>query len=517
MQFFTRLLLCFSLIVLLSYVALLSGVSSLDMPHVASSAIHAAVHTAEHVFEDEPEEVYSEHQQSLFIDDIGENKRRLQNYLRDVDAGFAELPERATPDLVWAAFHKSTTKDVVPWDREYAGNLWAPIRKDESIFVSIASYRDESCPDTLVSMYHEALHPERIFVGLVQQNCLEDCKTGVLEGGQVRDADPDPDCYAHFCKSEMGQKYCGQVRNFLVPEPESLGPTGARYLASKLWFGEQYFMQIDAHMDFGKNWDAYLVEDMKRAPTRKAVLSHYPPIANPAQPWTKQGTYRMCGATFSESPIEYNIVRIDASAERESGPVQYPLYAPYVAAGFFMTHSSFLRDIPFDPLLPYVFMGEELMLTLRFWTWGWDIFSPSRNVLGHWYTRRHKPKFWETVNRRFRLPNFHNKFTNIMIHRPKHIAGYPESAADKVTVESALSDLDIYGAGPERSVEEFLEHVGLDVVAKKASKLHWCELGMPPDSRNEPERGRRVYDGSEAGIQKRRQQRKRKHLRGDKT
>lgn len=73
--------------------------------------------------------------------------------------------------------------------------------------------------------------------------------------------------------------------------------------------------------------------------------------------------------------------------------------APFIGAGFFFAHSSFLADVPFDPYVPWVFMGEEILESLRMWTWGYDIYSPTRNVLSHFYVRRHTPKFWETVNR----------------------------------------------------------------------------------------------------------------------
>ena len=38
-------------------------------------------------------------------------------------------------------------------------------------------------------------------------------------------------------------------------------------------------------------------------------------------------------------------------------------------------------------------------MSARLWTSGYDLFSPTTNVLNHYYVRRHKPKFWETVNR----------------------------------------------------------------------------------------------------------------------
>jgi hypothetical protein len=44
-------------------------------------------------------------------------------------------------------------------------------------------------------------------------------------------------------------------------------------------------------------------------------------------------------------------------------------------------------------------MGEEISMSARLWTAGYDIFSPTVNVLNHYYVRRHYPKFWESVNR----------------------------------------------------------------------------------------------------------------------
>jgi hypothetical protein len=78
-----------------------------------------------------------------------------------------------------------------------------------------------------------------------------------------------------------------------------------------------------------------------------------------------------------------------------------PRFAPFTAAGYFVAHSDFLREVPFDPFLPWIFMGEEIIMSTRLWTSGYDIFSPSQAVVGHIYVRRHKPKFWESVHRAF--------------------------------------------------------------------------------------------------------------------
>jgi len=52
--------------------------------------------------------------------------------------------------------------------------------------------------------YANSANPSLLNIGLVQQNCLENCKTGVMEDGKVHDTEPDEDCYDVFCKSEYG-------------------------------------------------------------------------------------------------------------------------------------------------------------------------------------------------------------------------------------------------------------------------------------------------------------------------
>ena len=54
-----------------------------------------------------------------------------------------------------------------------------PVRDDGSIFVSIAAYRDHMLANTLTELFTHASKPESIIAGVVQQNCVTKCKTGV--------------------------------------------------------------------------------------------------------------------------------------------------------------------------------------------------------------------------------------------------------------------------------------------------------------------------------------------------
>ena len=87
-----------------------------------------------------------------------------------------------------------------------------------------------------------------------------------------------------------------------------------------------------------------------------------------------------------------------------NGDEPRPTQIPFVAAGFFFTRAEFLRDVPFDPFMPWLFMGEEIALSMRAWTHGWNIYAPRKNLISHQYRPGYMglPKFWGTVNRMFR-------------------------------------------------------------------------------------------------------------------
>jgi [Skp1-protein]-hydroxyproline N-acetylglucosaminyltransferase len=309
----------------------------------------------------------------------------------------------STFDQIWEAYHDLTVKTLYPWDQEYLSRM-PPRRDDGSIFLSVATYRDENCFNTVYNAYDKSHAPEKLFIGLTQQNCHQNCRSGVLANLSMVEVPPDEDCYARFCATDLGKPICarGQVRVLNIDEPESLGPYAARYFTSKLWFGEEWFMQTDAHMTFATNWDAISVQMLKKAPSKKPVLSHYPPSETvDLDKRAGAPASRLCGPVFATSDLESQIVRLEGAGVFDQKQLEYPGFAPFTAAGYFVAHSQFLKEVPFDPFLPWIFMGEEIIMSSRLWTAGYDIFSPTQSVVGHFYVRRHMPKFWESVHRAF--------------------------------------------------------------------------------------------------------------------
>ena len=97
-----------------------------------------------------------------------------------------------------------------------------------TIFVAIAAYRDNLCHETLRSLFTGAAYPERVRVGLVQQNAPE-----------------DRDCVEEYCE-KVGAAVCrkDQVTVQNIRHVDSKGVNAARYLTQQMLKDEEFWFQV---------------------------------------------------------------------------------------------------------------------------------------------------------------------------------------------------------------------------------------------------------------------------------
>lgn len=313
-------------------------------------------------------------------------------------------------------------------------------RKTDHIFVSIASYRDDVCSTTLTSLYKMAQHPNRITVGICQQN--------------KRD---DTDCVENSLTNDISS-YKKNVRIIRIPEYEAKGPTWARYLCSTLWGGEEYYLQIDSHTKFVKNWDTKCINMVniikKMGLSKKPVISHYPKDYDSFNSHTEENKYdvpRMCKSFFNERGM------LSFMGAEILPTSNIPYNVPYLASGMFFCESYFLDELPYDPNLPYLFVGEEILHSIRFYTFGWDIFTPTENVVFHEYTRATKPKVW--TDNQYSDEQAFNK-----------VKKYLNLIDDSVGIREDISvNMDKYGLGKDRSLQDYYNFAGIDMENKKVT------------------------------------------------
>ncbi|KAJ1457130.1 GlcNAc-domain-containing protein [Pelagophyceae sp. CCMP2097] len=425
--------------------------------------------------------------------------------------GLRNDPHRATDAKIWEIYHAAIERLL--GSSEYASLRVneAIVRKDDSVFVSISSFRDDVCPDTLENLYATASDPALISVGLVQQNCDQGqhdsfgCWSAVMPSDmRVHAIEADVDCRDAYCaraNAYHGACHGGLLRVLRFNESETFGPVFGRYLGSMLWEGEAFYMQVDAHTTFARGWDAVLRDDYALAPSEKPLFSHYPP-SGPQRPflrpdgaphaWERAPGPCMCSAAFAE----YDIVRIGAMQQFPykqfhpagcvpSGPFdeecrRVPRHAPFVGAGFVFVRGDFISQVPFDPYLPFIFMGEELDFAARAWTAGWDTFCPPRSAVAHAYVRPQRPKFWGALQRSFGA-GAHNSLQQYVLARVKHLVGYPEARhTQQLDAPSLASHFDLYGLGSQRPLSDYLRLADLDFISKKPATSKWCQAGDAP-------------------------------------
>jgi [Skp1-protein]-hydroxyproline N-acetylglucosaminyltransferase len=230
-----------------------------------------------------------------------------------------------------------------------------------TIFVAIASYRDSETGPTIQALLQTAQYPHRIVIGL----CLQ--------------IDPvqDADILLSIPKSN--------IRILQLHARDAAGPCYARALCQHLMQGdEDYYLQIDSHMRFRRNWDTYLVHTLPAGD--KTMLTAYPVgyqlpnrIPNETRgtllvPWKMDtaGMLRQRGRLFQR---------------RGSSPIRCHLYA----AGFNFSKARSVLEVPYDVTLRHVFFGEELSMAARLFTSGWDLYAPPESVVYHLWSRSHRP------------------------------------------------------------------------------------------------------------------------------
>jgi hypothetical protein len=274
------------------------------------------------------------------------------------------------------------------------GSYWEGM---ETIYVSVASYRDPECSPTVESIFARAKHPERIRVAIVAQR---------THGDPVC---PQPEKSCQVDPSQTLCKYRHLVDIYEMEASLAVGPVFARHLGHRLYRGEYFAMQVDSHVEFVQDWDDDLLFQWKSAKNEMGVLTTYlSDIIGSIDPVTHK-SLRPARPIMCKSGYEGNgklrHLRHGQQPEGPAGIHGEPTLHPFWAAGFSFARGHFVVQVPYDQYLPMVFQGEEISLGLRGFTYGYDYYAVERSVCFHMYAvkenkqKRRKVKlFWENSN-----------------------------------------------------------------------------------------------------------------------
>ena len=299
------------------------------------------------------------------------------------------------------------------------------------IFVSIASYCDPVLPFTLERAVATAADDTRLHFGVVDQS----------PAGSPRVEAP------------------GRARLSLVQldARDARGPCWARSIAMSLYDAEDWFLQLDSHMDFDPGWDDALIAQALAlgAPRRPLVVSTYPDAFTfvdgaPVRRATTTGVLAQVLKPDAAFADDHPVLAFHAQAvdSHEALP------GFHVGAGCLFAPGRIVQEVPYDPWL--YFHGEEQAMALRLYTRGWDLFHMPALPVHHLYNETGsgappRPLHWDAEHEAGRdIPWW----------------AFEQRARMRLGALVAGADLGVYGLGTVRSVADFAAFSGIDYAAR---------------------------------------------------
>lgn len=302
---------------------------------------------------------------------------------------------------------------------------------ENKIFIQIAAYRDPELLPTLKDCINKAKYPQNLRFSIAWQHAVEDTWDNLDE----------------FINDDRFS-----VIN--IDYKDSLGACWARNALQQLYNGEEYTLQLDSHHRFIQNWDEEcinMIKDLQLLGYKKPLLTCYLPSYNPSNdpsdrvniPWKLD---------FDRFTPE-GVVFFMPSIINDFKKLNHPIPARFYSAHFCFTLGSFVTDVPHDP--EYYFHGEEISISVRAFTKGYDLFHPHKVIAWHEYTRVGRTKHWDD-NSEWGKMNLHS------LERNRKLLG----------VDNILNNIDfgIFGLGDERSIEDYVKYAGVSFKHRAVSR-----------------------------------------------
>lgn len=317
---------------------------------------------------------------------------------------------------------------------------------NRKIFVQIASYRDPELLPTIRDCIAKAARPDMLTFGICWQ----------------RD---EKESLAEFAKDP-------RFTVIDIPWNESKGLCWARSLIQPLWKDEQYTLQLDSHHRFLENWDEELIEMMKLTGSPKPIVGSYAGMYRPSDnKLLNIEPYRMVPDKFTEG----GTILFRPHTIPNWQNLKKPVRARFVSGHFFFTIGQHCKEYKYDPNI--YFAGDEISLSIRSFTLGYDLFHPHKTVIWHEYTREGRTKHWSDHDQKLK----EEKKTDLTWWERDVLS--KRRLRHMLQEENNNIDLGIYGLGSVRTHREYELYAGIHF---KNRKLHPKALeGVEPPINDE--------------------------------
>ena len=320
------------------------------------------------------------------------------------------------------------------------------MNKKSTILVHLPAYRDPELVPTIKDALAMAKYPKRIHFGICRQFKEED---GFDNLDEFRE-----DKRFHIMD---------------VPYKEAQGLPWARaQINENLLTDQDYILQLDSHHRFAQYWDETLLEmhEGLEAKGHKPILAAYLPLYDPfkepegrtPEPWQQ---------TFA-SFYPHGTIFIRPGLLHGWQDMIEPPMSRFLSGHFCFARAEWAKEIKHDPDI--YFSGEELNLTVRSYTHGYDLFHPHKLVVWHSTMREERAGMlkWDDDSKNG------IDFTQKQDYARKKIRVLLR------TEEDPTIDLTGYDLGTVRTLRDYEKYAGFNFKTKSVQK-YTLDNNYPPN------------------------------------
>jgi hypothetical protein len=316
--------------------------------------------------------------------------------------------------------------------------------RSKTIFIHLPAYREPELIPTIKDAIAQAKYPKRLRFGICRQYNDEDGFDNV-------------DAYRKDSRFKIAD----------IEHKQAKGLPYARAVINELITDEDYILQLDSHHRFVKDWDVELLkmhdglEKKGYKPILTGYLPYYDPFNDPAkrtmEPWQQQF------AAF----YPHGTIFIRPGGIPNWQKLKEPFPSRFMSGHFCFARTEWAKEIKHDPDI--YFSGEELNLTIRSFTHGYDLFHPHKLVIWHATMREERSGklVWDDQSKRGE-----DWWTQQNVARAK--------IRQLLRTEDNGFDLTGYDIGDVRTIRDYEKYAGIHF-KKRSIQRYTSENKFPPN------------------------------------
>jgi hypothetical protein len=228
--------------------------------------------------------------------------------------------------------------------------------------------------------------------------------------------------------------------------PENLGVGIGRYIANKLYDGEDFYLQIDAHTRFIENWDESIINDYNLYKNEgcNPVLTTYP------SPYWYENGKEVLESNPGTNAIDFKIEDVDLFKRTKffhqySKATEGSIFTKSISGGSVFSSGDISLIAPNKKMFNW---GEEMLYAIRLFTHGYDLMIPQKQYLFHLY---YDHVIKENNFRNLSGVDFPEETNNIMKESDQEMY--------RIITNNIISD---QGLGNKKTIDDYWVFIGID-------------------------------------------------------